>query len=96
MSHLNAANGWKTVLAVVIAYEAICAEEELLSRGMDRLLVAHPVWPRIAVLVVAFHLINWLPKPVDPLFLLFHRTKGLGRWGRSVSRRPKAARRSCA
>lgn len=94
MGHLTAKNGWKTVLAVVIAYEAICAEEELLSRGMDRLLNDHPVWPRMAVLAVALHLVNWLPEPVDPLFLLFHRTKGLGRW-RSALRRRKTARKSC-
>lgn len=80
MGYLTAKNGWKTVLAVVIAYEAICAEEELLSRGMDRLLDDHPVWPRVAVLAVALHLVNWLPHWADPLFLLFHRTKGLGRW----------------
>lgn len=96
MVRLTAKQGWQSILVAVAVYEAICAEEELLSRGMDRLLERHPVWPRVAVLAVALHLVNWLPQPVDPMYLLFHRTKGLGRWGKRVSRRLKAAQRSSA
>lgn len=77
--YLTAGNGWKVILGCVLAYEALCVEEELLSRGMDRLLEKHPVWPRIAVLVVAFHLVNWIPERVDPFAVAVHKTRFFGR-----------------
>lgn len=102
MGVLTAGNGWGTLIGAIIIYEVACAEDELLSRGLDRLMVKHPVWPRIAVLAVAFHLVNWLPSRFDPVSMLFHVTRAGGRrerivaWReRSLSRR-KAARKSFA
>ena len=88
MPALTATNGWTILLAAVTVYELACKEEELLSRGLDRLMAKHPVWPRAAVLVVALHLINWLPARFDPLALSFHATRFVGRserlrtWGK--------------
>lgn len=79
---LNAGHGWRFLIAGILAWEITCAEGELLSHGFDRLLERHPVWPRFAVLIVAFHLINWLPSRVDPLAAVFHvtRAKGHRQW----------------
>lgn len=100
MGVLTAGNGWGTLIGAIIVYEVACAEDELLSRGLDRLLVKHPVWPRIAVLAVALHLINWLPNRFDPVSWLFHVTRLGGRRGRIVAwaklSRRKAARKSFA
>lgn len=78
--YLTAKRGWQTLIVAIVAYEAICAEEELLSRGLDRLLEKHPIWPRAAVLAVALHLINWIPKRIDPISLLFHVTRSGKVW----------------
>lgn len=99
---LRASHGWRLVLGVVVAYEAVCVEEELLSRGFDRLLDRHPIWPRVAVLTVAFHLINWLPDRCDPVAALFWLTRVGGRserltaWGKRALSRRRAARKSSA
>jgi hypothetical protein len=79
MAHLTASNGWKGLIAAITVYEVVCAEDELLSRGFDRLLVKHPVWPRVVVLALALHLINLIPKRVDPVAGLFHVTRKVGR-----------------
>ena len=75
MAYLTASNGWKGLIAAVAFYEVLCAEDELLSRGFDRLLVKHPVWPRVLVVAFALHLINWFPRRVDPVSMLFHVTR---------------------
>lgn len=72
---LTASNGWKGLITAIAVYEVVCAEDELLSRGFDRLMVKHPVWPRIIVLAFALHLINWIPQRVDPVSKLFHVTR---------------------
>jgi hypothetical protein len=79
MAYLTASNGWKGLIAAIAVYEVVCAEDELLSHGVDRLLVKHPVWPRMVVLAVALHLINWIPQRVDPVSKLFHVTRRVGR-----------------
>ena len=79
MAYLTASNGWKALMAAIAVYEVACAEEELLSRGFDRLMVRHPVWPRVVVLAFALHLINWIPQRVDPVSKLFHVTRKVGR-----------------
>lgn len=91
MAYLTAGNGWKSLIAAIAVYEVVCAEDELLSHGVDRLLVKHPVWPRVAVFFVAFHLVNWLPARFDPLALSFHVTRFVGRserlrsWGKRAT-----------
>lgn len=99
---LTAGNGWKTIVAAVVAYEAVCVEEELLSRGMDRLLERHPVWPRVAVIVVALHLINFLPERFDPFAIAVHTSRRGGRterwlaWGKHALRHRRVGLKSCA
>lgn len=99
---LTAGNGWKVIVMAVLAYEAVCIEEELLSRGFDRLLERHPIWPRVVVLVVALHLINWIPQRYDPFAMAIHVTRVSGRnerltaWGKHALRRRKTARKSSA
>lgn len=88
--YLTAGKGWTTLAGSILVYEIACAEDELLSRGLDRLMVRHPVWPRIAVLVVAFHLINWLPARFDPVSMLFQVTRVGGRRGRTVAWRERS------
>lgn len=75
MSYLTAGRGWKTLLTAILVFEFLAAEDELLSRGMDRLLERHPVWPRLAVLAVALHLCNWLPEKIDPVAWAFVSTR---------------------
>lgn len=87
---LTAGKGWTTLVGSILVYEIVCAEDELLSRGLDRLMERHPVWPRIAVLAVAFHLINWLPERFDPVSMLFHVTRIGGRRGRTVAWRERS------
>lgn len=100
--YLTASTGWKAIVAGVLAYEALCVEEELLSRGFDRLLERHPVWPRIAVIVVALHLINFFPERFDPFAIAVHRTRLGGRnerliaWGKHALRLRKPGRKSSA
>lgn len=90
---LTAGNGWRVIVAGVLAYEVLCVEEELLSRGMDRLLERHPVWPRAVVLLVALHLVNFLPERFDPFAIAVHKTRFGGRserlmaWGKRLASR---------
>lgn len=99
---LTAGNGWKSIAAAVLFYEALCVEEELLSRGFDRLLERHPVWPRVVVLTIALHLVNWIPERVDPFAMAVHVTRVSGRnerltaWGKHALRRLRVARKSSA
>lgn len=76
---LHAGHGWQMLIAGILAWEVWCEEGELLSQGFDRLLKRHPVWPRIVVVLVAAHLINWLPERVDPLTAA-SKAKGWRRW----------------
>lgn len=100
--YLTADNGWKAIVAAVFAYEVLCVEEELLSRGMDRLLERHPVWPRVAVLLVALHLVNFLPERFDPFAIAVHKTRFGGRserliaWGKRALRPRKMGLKSSA
>lgn len=90
---LTAKRGWTLLVAGIVLYEALCIEDELLSRGFDRLLERHPVWPRLAVILIAAHLVNFIPERVDPVAKLFNRTKGLGRWGKPASNHLRVGRK---
>ena len=100
--YLTADKGWKSIVAAVLIYEAICVEEELLSRGFDRLLERHPLWPRLVVLTVALHLINWIPDRIDPFGLAIHVTRSGGRserltaWRKHASSHLRVGRKSSA
>lgn len=60
----------------VVYHEAACEEGQLISQGFDRALEKHPVLVRVLVLITAAHLINWLPKQVDPYHGIYLITKG--------------------
>jgi hypothetical protein len=65
---------WLALGAAVLAYEARCPRDELLSVAVDRALQRHPWLVRAAVLVTAAHLLNVIPRRCDPFAAV-----GLGR-----------------
>lgn len=69
----EAALGWFAVGAVVVAYELVAPDGQLLSEGIDRALIRWPVATRVGVALVACHLLNLIPTRVDPL----HRLAGV-------------------
>lgn len=76
---------WLTLVGGIAAYEvyaSLYTEDQLLSEGYDRYLVSRPIAARLAPILVALHLINFLPKWLDPLaavFLAAHKVVGLAR-----------------
>ena len=70
--YIKARNGWLAVLAIVAAYEALAAPtgDQLLSHGVDRALITHPVLTRAAIIVTSLHLLNILDPRVDPFNIL--------------------------
>lgn len=66
----EAALGWVVVGAVVLTYEVIAPDGQLLSEGIDRALEKHPIATRIGVGLVAMHLLNLIPDRVDPVHRL--------------------------
>ncbi|QDM56007.1 hypothetical protein SEA_TRAX_127 [Gordonia phage Trax] len=63
---MKAMHAWGVLVALVTVYEVVADEGELLSEGVDRGLVSHPVLTSGAVLVTAAHLLNVLPTWCDP------------------------------
>ena len=60
-----------TVMAVgIAAYEWWADDDELLSAAADRWMVRHPWAVRLGVLIVASHVANIAPKPIDPIHWL--------------------------
>ena len=102
MGYLTAANGWKALIAGVLAYEVACAEGELLSEGFDRLVERHPLWPRVVVVAVALHVANLIPPRLDVVHLVFQSTRDRARherlmaWGKRALSRRLVARKSSA
>lgn len=58
---------WSAMLGVIIAYEIAAPVNELLSEGWDRYLVSRPITARVVPIMLALHLINALPRSVDPV-----------------------------
>ena len=67
---LTAKRGWLVIGVVTVVYEIICPEGQLLSEGVDRAILKHPLSVRALIMFIAFHLVNWLPVRVDPLHWL--------------------------
>lgn len=65
---LTAKKGWLAIAGLVVAYELMAPEGELLSEGYDRLLEKHPLVGELPALAIAFHLTNRLGN-VDPISL---------------------------
>jgi hypothetical protein len=68
---VRAEHGWAVLGAGVLVYEVLCAENEMLSHGFDRLIAKHPFWPRILVFLVAGHVANAIPAKYDPVSRIF-------------------------
>lgn len=63
---LRAQHGWAAIAAVVVIHEAVCEDGELLSEGVDRALDRSPIFVYALMFVTVSHLLNWLPKSIDP------------------------------
>lgn len=61
---------WLALAALILAYEALAPENELLSEAMDRYRQQHPVITTCGIALVAGHLARWLPARIDPLHQL--------------------------
>lgn len=61
---------WVALAALILAYEALAPENELLSEAMDRYRQRHPVITTFGIALVAAHLARWLPARVDPVHQL--------------------------
>ncbi len=57
---------WCAIGAGVLTYEVLAPEDELLSESVDRALLRRPTITRIAITLVACHLLNLLPTWADP------------------------------
>lgn len=57
---------WGLIAALVVYHEFACAEGELLSEGVDRALEKHPALVYGFTAITVAHLLNWLPRKVDP------------------------------
>lgn len=68
-----AEKAWLALAAGVIGYEIFAEEGELMSEAVDRWLMKHPAVTTLGVVVTAMHLLNWIPKPIDPFHLLSRR-----------------------
>ncbi|SKS41998.1 DUF7427 family protein [Mycobacteroides abscessus] len=60
-------SAWLVLLAAIVAYEVAAPDNELLSEGWDRYLQRRPVTARVGPIVLALHLINALPRSIDPV-----------------------------
>lgn len=58
---------WVGVGVSILTYQLTAPEGELMSEAMDRYLAARPWVTRTVVVAIALHLINSLPRRLDPL-----------------------------
>ncbi len=66
----TAREAWIALLVLIGAWEVLAPPGQLLSEELDILVERWPVTTRVLVLLVALHLINWLPARFDPLHQL--------------------------
>lgn len=52
--------------AGVVAWDACCGPDEMLSEACDRYLLFRPWVTRATVAVTGLHLLNLIPNPIDP------------------------------
>ncbi|WP_280465855.1 DUF7427 family protein [Nocardia brasiliensis] len=69
-SKIQAWHLWAVVGAVVVAAELLAPPGQLLSEGVDRALERRPLLVRIAIELVARHLLNDIPPSIDPFSYL--------------------------
>lgn len=69
---LTGKQAWAVMAAGIISYEVYAVRqdpEQLLSRICDEWLVTRPVITRAVIASVALHLLNLMPRSIDPLHL---------------------------
>lgn len=57
---LTAGFMWALVGIQILVWEVTCAPGQLMSEGVDRALVKHPILTRLAIVLTALHLGNCL------------------------------------
>jgi hypothetical protein len=62
---------WCVLAAGVIGYDLFASDGQTLSEGVDRYLQARPRGTRLAIGILAIHLLNMVPERYDPLHWLF-------------------------
>jgi hypothetical protein len=67
MKRSTGEKAWACLGLVIVVYEIVAPDNELLSEVVDRFLVSHPIVTRTIVIGLALHLINLLPEQIDPL-----------------------------
>lgn len=72
MKTLSAKRMWAAIAVAVVYHEAFCRPGELLSEGVDRGRVAHPIAVPLLIATTALHLLRLLNPKVDPYKWLDH------------------------
>lgn len=67
---------WIALAAGVIVYEIVAEDGEMLSHAVDSWLKSHPIITTSAISLTALHLLNVLPKAIDP----WHWAFGWRKW----------------
>lgn len=74
---LRARHMWAVIFGLVVLHEFTCAEGELLSEEVDRMLVKHPLATYAFTFLTVAHLLNRLPPAIDPYRAIgIYRMKG--------------------
>ncbi len=71
MKRRPAVFAWAALVIGVVAYDAACPPGHTMSEEVDRWLDTSPVVVWVVLGLVAAHLLNLLPKKLDPLHILF-------------------------
>lgn len=66
MKTLSAKRMWGLIALEVLYHEVFCTKGELLSEGVDRGRVTHPIAVELLIMTTALHLLRRLPPKVDP------------------------------
>lgn len=72
---LTGEQAWAAIAGFVLVHELSCREGQLLSEAVDRGVVKRPLLTYLAVLTTTAHLLNWLPKKLDPYWWVWELTK---------------------
>lgn len=63
---VTAERAWIALGGIVITYEMMAPDGQLLSHAFDRWMIKHPAITVSAVAFTALHLVNVLPEAIDP------------------------------
>lgn len=64
---ISGRQAWGILVAGIVGYEVLCADDDLLSAVVDEWLVTRPVLTRAVIAAVSLHLANLLPWYADVL-----------------------------